>query len=182
MEKDEELPEALRPDRSRMDKRLTEKPIAKLSRREKALIRWDERHKMGDWPAVSARVMSDKGLPEDIAKMEKLEVDTKNAMEKALEEKILSTQAGNSITEQKGKYMTNYMANYRQKKKAEGDFSERERDRLRKRQVQLQKDAEEGVNRRKYEKTTHLTDEEKQARNREKNRIKQQKYRESKKK
>jgi hypothetical protein len=74
-----------------MEARLTEKPIAKLTRREKALIRWGERHKMGDWPKVSARVETGKGSAEDVAKMEKLAEDTKKALEKALQDKIAIT-------------------------------------------------------------------------------------------
>ena len=47
---------------------------------------------MGDWSIVSARVFTGKGTLEDIAKMETLESNIKNALEKALNDKIKTGQ------------------------------------------------------------------------------------------
>ena len=88
IEKEYELPEAIRPDKWRMAPRLTQKPIALLSRTEKSIIRWNERHKIGDWAGITSRIDFGKGSNQDKKKMEELEANTKLAFEEALKEKI----------------------------------------------------------------------------------------------
>lgn len=88
-----EIPQSENPMRKRMAKRATEKPLAKLTRREKAVIRWHQRNIVkewaGDsWAAISARVDTGKGSTDDVRFMQELEVRTKNAMKFALDEKI----------------------------------------------------------------------------------------------
>ena len=180
----EVLPQVLRPDRRRMEPALNVKPSVTLSRSENSDIKWEERAKLGDWPELDTRVNGGKGTKEDLERMQKLGRDIAAAKESKLAEKRESKLAEKRENKRESKREYNREAKKaeRERNSASGNVAEKEQDRLRKQQQRAKEAEEKGIVRRKYEKSSDLTDDEKLARKREKNRLKQQKFRESKKK